>query len=136
MIARTLQALPLETDLLYLCNGEAALSRVSRWIGSGPRTTLIGDTNADIVTSIVERVRARVLQGACTFMVKVKAHRGEPLNENTDTQAESSRQLPPEHQQWTTHTQTMTYEWRDNDGVTHVTAWSKAVLSVMLRGGA
>ena len=28
-IARTLQALPLETDLLYLCDSEAALSRVS-----------------------------------------------------------------------------------------------------------
>ena len=76
VIARTLQALPLETDLLYLCDSEAALSRVSRWIGSGPRTTLAGDANADIVASIVDRVRARVLQGACTFMVKVKAHRG------------------------------------------------------------
>jgi ribonuclease HI len=91
MIDRTLQALPLETDLLYLCNGEAALSRVSRWIGSGPRTTLAGDANADIVTSIVERERARVLQGARTIMVKVKAHRGEPLNEKADTKAESAR---------------------------------------------
>ena len=116
-IARTLQALPLETDLLYLCDSEAALSRVSRWIGSGPRTTFAGDANADIVTSIVERMRARVLKGARTFMVKVKAHRGEPLNENADTQAESARQLPSEHRQWTTRTQTMTYEWRDNDGV-------------------
>ncbi len=69
-------------------------------------------------------------------MVKVKAHRGEPLNLNADTRAESARQLPPEHRQWTTGTQTMTYEWRDNDGVTHVTAWSKAVRSAMLRGGA
>ena len=91
MIARTLQALPLlETDLLYLCDSEAAISRVSRWIGSGPRTTLSVDANADIVTSIIERVRARVLQGACTFMVKVKAHRGEPLNEKADTQAHDS----------------------------------------------
>ena len=32
-IARTLQAIPLETDLLYLCDSEAALNRVSRWIG-------------------------------------------------------------------------------------------------------
>ncbi len=106
------------------------------WIGSGLRTTLAGNANADIVTSIVEGVRARVLQGACTFMVKVKAHRGEPLNENADTQAERARQLPPEHRQWTTHTQTMTYEWRDNDGVTHATAWSKVVRSTMLRGDA
>ena len=72
-IARTLQALPLETDLLYLFDSEAALSRVSRWIGSGPRTTLAGDANADIVTSIVERVRARVLQavGAARCRVQV-----------------------------------------------------------------
>ena len=120
--------------MLYLCDSEAAISRVSRWIGSGPRTTLSVDANADIVTSIIERVRARVLQGACTFMVKVKAHQGEPFNEKADTQAERARQLPSEHQQWTTHTQTMTYEWRDNDGVKHVTAWSKAVRSAMFRG--
>jgi hypothetical protein len=67
-------------------------------------------------------------------MVKVKAHQGEPLNENADTQAENARQLPSEHQQWTTRTQTMTYEWRDHDGVMHVTAWSKAVRNAMLRG--
>ena len=48
-IARTLQAIPLETDLLYLCDSEAALNRMSTWIGSGPRTTLAGDPNADIV---------------------------------------------------------------------------------------
>jgi hypothetical protein len=30
----------------------------------------------------------------------------------------------------------MTYEWSDNDGVKHVTAWSKAVQNAMLRGGA
>jgi ribonuclease HI len=69
-------------------------------------------------------------------MVKVKAHRGEPLNEKADTQAESARQLPQEHRQWTTRTQTMAYEWRDNHCVMHVTAWSKAVRNAMLRGGA
>jgi hypothetical protein len=30
----------------------------------------------------------------------------------------------------------LTYEWSDNDGVKHVTAWSKAVRNAMLRGGA
>ena len=51
-IARTLQATSLDVDLINLCDSEAALSRVSRWIGSGPRTTLAGDAIADIVTSI------------------------------------------------------------------------------------
>ncbi len=71
-----------------------------------------------------------------TFMVKIKAHRGEPLNEKADTQAENARQLSPECQQWTTRTQRMTYEWEDSNGVQHVTAWSKAVRNAMLRGGA
>ena len=69
-------------------------------------------------------------------MVKVKAHRGEHLNERADTQADNERQLPSECRQWTTRTQRMTYEWSDNDGVKHVTAWSKAVRNAMLRGGA
>ena len=30
----------------------------------------------------------------------------------------------------------MTYEWIDNDGVKHVTAWSKSVRNAMLRGEA
>ena len=34
-IARTLQATPVESDLLYLCDSEAALNKMSRWIGSG-----------------------------------------------------------------------------------------------------
>ena len=69
-------------------------------------------------------------------MVEVKAHRGEPLNERADTKAENARQLPSECRQWTTRTQRMTYEWSDNDGVKHVTAWSRAVRNAMLRGGA
>ena len=34
-IARTLQATPVESDLLYLCDSEAALKfdKMSRWIG-------------------------------------------------------------------------------------------------------
>ena len=103
---------------------------------SGPRTTLAGDANVDIMTSIIECIRERVLRGARTFLVKVKAHRGEPLNERADTQAENARQLPPECRQWTTRTQRMTYQWQDNDGVKHVTTWTKAVRNAIVRGGA
>jgi hypothetical protein len=42
-MARTLQATPSGVDLLYLCDSETALQKVSWWIGSGPRTTLAGD---------------------------------------------------------------------------------------------
>ena len=43
--------------------------------------SLVGVANADILEKIIEKIRARVQAGAATFLVKVKAHRGEPLNE-------------------------------------------------------
>jgi hypothetical protein len=56
------------------CVIETTLDKVSRWIGSGPRTTLAGDANADIMKTIIECVRERVIRGARTFMIKVKTH--------------------------------------------------------------
>ena len=69
-------------------------------------------------------------------MIKVKAHRGEPMNELADTQAENARQLHDNCRQWTVRTPSMTYEWSDSNGVKQTTAWSKAVRKAMVRGGA
>jgi hypothetical protein len=119
-----------------LCDSEAALNNILRWIGSGPRTTLAGDANADIKVSIIECVRERVKKGSLTFMVKVKVHCGEPPNELAYTQAENARQLQDEWRQWTVRTPSMTYEWSDNNGVKQTTTWSKTVWKTMVRGGA
>jgi hypothetical protein len=56
-VARTLQATPPGINLLYLCDSETTLDKVSRWIGRGPRTTLAGDANADIMKTIIECLR-------------------------------------------------------------------------------
>jgi len=87
------------------------LDKVSRWIGRGLRTTLAGDANADIMKPIIECLRERVIRGARIFMVKVKTHRGEPLNEFADTIAERARQLPDDSKQGTTRTPRLLYEW-------------------------
>jgi hypothetical protein len=71
-IARTLQATALETDLLYLCDSEAALNKVSRWIGSGPRRTLAGDSNVDIMTSIIDCIRERLTQSVMLALGSTK----------------------------------------------------------------
>ncbi len=85
------------------------------------------------MTTIVECVREKVMRGARTFMAKVKAHRGEPVNERADSQAENARQLQPECRQWTPRTTRMTHEWSDN-GLKCVTVWSKTVRNAMLKG--
>ena len=84
-----------------------------RWIDRGQRTTLTGDENAEIMKTIIECLRARVIRGARTFMVKIKVHRGKPLNEEADTVAERSRQLPEDCKQRTTRTPRFPYEWTD-----------------------
>ena len=95
----------------------------------------MGDANADIMRPIIECLRVRTQQHARTFFVKIKAHRGEPLNECADTQAETARQLPEDTQQWTDRTRRMTYEWLDKE-VTHTSTWSNAVRNAMRKGAA
>ena len=67
-LARTLQATSVGTDLLYLCDSETTLTKVSRWIDRGPRATLAGDANADIMKTIIECLHARVMRGARTII--------------------------------------------------------------------
>jgi len=38
----------------------------------------------------IEELRKRTTAGAATFLVKVKAHRGEPANEEADIQADKA----------------------------------------------
>jgi hypothetical protein len=113
-VARTPQATPPEVDLLYLCDSETTLDKVSIWIGSGRHGQHSqGDANADIMKTIIECVKERVLyfvsartnkrhhhhRGARTFMVKVL------------------------------------YTWQDK-GVKQVSTWSKTVRRAVLKGGA
>ena len=41
---------------------------------------MVNAPDADILREIIELLNARVATGAATFLIKVKAHRGEPLN--------------------------------------------------------
>ena len=134
-IASVLQSASVREDLLYLGDSETALDRIRSWIGRGPKASLVGDANADIMRPIIECLRVRTQQRARTFFVKIKAHRGEPINECADTQAETARQLPEDTQQWTDRTRRMTYEWLDKE-VTRTSTWSNAVRNAMRKGAA
>ena len=65
--------------MLYLCDNQALLKAVKRWVGEGGKATLVGAPDAERTTA-----------GAATFLVKVKAHRGEPANEEADIQADKA----------------------------------------------
>ena len=44
----------------------------------------------------------RITAGSATFLVKVKSHRGEPINEQADGLAEKGRQEEDDASTWTT----------------------------------
>jgi ribonuclease HI len=52
--------------------------------GEGSKATLANAPNADILAEIIERLRERIEKGSATFLVKVKSHRGDPLNKRAD----------------------------------------------------
>jgi len=79
-----LSGTPVTKPMLYLCDNQALLKAVKRWVGEGRKATLVGAPDADILLEAIEELRKRTTAGAATFLVKVKVHRGEPANEEAD----------------------------------------------------
>ena len=77
------------TTKQYLCNNQALLKAVKRWVGEGGKATSTGAPDADILLEAIEELRKRTV-GSATFLVKVKAHRGESANEEADIQADKA----------------------------------------------
>ncbi len=71
--------------------------------------------DADILQEIVCLLTQLVRAGRATFLIKVKSHRGEPINERADTLAEEGREISDDHKKWDDRTNRMTFEVRKGD---------------------
>jgi len=69
-----------------LCDNQA---HEGLWVREGGKEMLVGVPDADILREAIEKLRNRTTAGAATFLVKVKAHRGEP-DEEADMQADKA----------------------------------------------
>ena len=81
--------------MLYLCDNQVLMNAV----GEGGKVMLVGELDADILREAIEVFREKKTTGAATFLVKTKAHRGEPANEEADIQADkdiSIKDVPTE----------------------------------------
>ena len=54
---------------------------------------MVGAPDADILATAIEILRKRIAAGTATFLVKVKAHRGEPANEGAKILADKAIQI-------------------------------------------
>ena len=94
-----LRGTPVSSPKLYLCDNKVLLKTVKRWVSEGGKATFVGAPNEDILLEAFEELRKRTTAGAATSLVKVKALRGEPANEEADIQADkaiSGKDVPTE----------------------------------------
>ena len=70
-----LQSAALSKDALLLCDNEAVLRVIKKWVGQGGKTTLAIAPDADILREIVCLLTQRVRAGRATFLIKVEENR-------------------------------------------------------------
>ncbi len=78
-------------DLLYLRDSETFLQTIHKWIGCGDKLNLSKSPDTDVLKDIVLKLQKRVESGSGTQLIKVKAHRGDPLKEESDIRSELVR---------------------------------------------
>ena len=109
-IVLTLQSEALSEDVLLLCDNEAVLCTIKKWVGQGGKATLATAPDADILKDIICLLTRRTRAGRATFLVKVKSHGGEPINERANTLSEEGLGLSDDDERWDNRTDRITFE--------------------------
>ena len=78
-------------DLLYLTASEASLLAIRQWVGGGAKLNLHKSPDADVLKEIILMLQKSFESGAATLLLKIKAHRGDPRNEEADIRVEMGR---------------------------------------------
>ena len=93
-------------------------------MGEGSKAPLAIAPNADILAEIMEKLRKRIEKGSATFPVKVKSHRGDPLNERADTLADEGRLIEDKEAKLTKRTRRLVFSIRE-EGDSRSSAWTQ-----------
>ncbi len=91
-----LRRTPNHEDLVTVTDREVLCRVVVRWVGQGGKASLANTTDVDILEYILSKLATRIEAKSRTFLVKVKAHGGKPLNEGADDLAEAVREMEKE----------------------------------------
>ena len=72
---------PDHEDLITSTDSEVLCRLVDRGVGQGGKVSVVNTTDTDILEYILVKVVERIVVKSRTFLVNVKVHRGQPLNE-------------------------------------------------------
>jgi len=78
--------------MILLSDSACLLTSTQKWTGESKPPSMWGNPDADIMREIVQLLRERIEQGQLTICIKIKAHRGDPLNKFTDRWADEGRE--------------------------------------------
>ncbi len=92
-IVLALHSTALSEDALLLCENEAVLKVIKKWVGQGGKATLATAPDADVLREIVCLLTQRVRAGRATILIEVKSNREEQINERADTLADQGREI-------------------------------------------
>jgi hypothetical protein len=132
--AAILKRTPDTEDSVTETDSEVLYRLVRRWIGQSGNASLANTADADILEYIIGKLRSRIAANARTFLVKIKAHRGEPLNERADDLADEGKTLAKagDSYQWNDKTTRLVYSYYDR--AAH--PWKKGTGSKTIRNAA
>jgi len=110
-----LRGTPVTKPMHYLCDNQlkALLKAVKRWVGEGGKATFVGAPDADILLEAIKELRKRSTAGAAIFLVRVKAQRSEPANEEADIQADKAIAGKDVRPEWQERTNRAVFTWQE-----------------------
>ena len=125
-LASFLRSIDRTCPCVYLCDNAAVLDSVDKWIGEGGKASLAKDMDEDIMREVLQLLHDRIQANAATILVKVKSHRGEPVNEYADVAANKGRQEPDDSARWSGASGRLVFTVRKEDSVRYST-WRTGV---------
>jgi hypothetical protein len=129
-----LRRTPDHEDLVTATDNEVLCRVVGRWVGQGGKTSLVNTADADILEYILTKLTARIEAKSRTFLVNVKEHRWESLNEGTDDLTETDREMEKEgeNSRWKERTTWVVCSYYDR----HLVQWKKGTWTKTIRNAA
>jgi hypothetical protein len=96
------------------------------WIGCGAKLNLSKSPIGNVLKRIIMKLQQRVQVGVVTFLVKVKTHRGDPLNEEVDIIAEIGLRKEQKEVIWDNPTNRTVYQSTVGPA-TRSTTWTSTI---------
>ena len=128
---------PDHEDLITSTDSEVLCRLVDRWVGQGGKASLANTTDVDILEYILAKLATRIVGKVRTFLVKVKPHRGEPLNEEEDdlTEVGLTLEREGENYRWKQRKTRLVFLYYDrNSSQWKKDTWSRTIRNVTRRG--